>query len=108
MFFIFGWGNRYIKDLGGTISQKCSVCSKTNILKLVRIRDWFDIFWIPIFPYNIEHHLVCPNCESAFEIEDRKTINILKEITYLFWGLEEKEITKKEFKKEYNKLLEEL
>ncbi len=72
------------------------------------MRDWFDIFFIPIFPYNTEYHLVCPHCESALGLEDGDTIETLKEIAELFGEFEEKEITEKELEKGYKKLVKKL
>jgi len=77
---IIGWGNRYVKDFGQVIKDKCSICSKKNYFNLIRVRDWFDFFFIPIFPYNTEYHLVCPHCNCYLELEDEDQIETLKEI----------------------------
>ena len=106
MFFLFGWGNRHTKDFGNTLLQECSVCSKSNYFNLIRVRDWFDIFFIPIIPYNTEYHLICSNCENGFETED-DDIEILKEMAELIEKFENGEITKKETEKEHRKLLKE-
>lgn len=105
MFFFFGWGNRKIKDFGSAIIQDCSICSQQNYFNLVQVRDWFDLFFIPIFPYNTEYHLMCPNCESALKLEEENQIEILKEMAEIVKKFNEKEMTKREAKKEYEKLV---
>ncbi len=105
---IFGWGNRHIKDFGSTLIQTCSICSQENYFHLVRVRDWFDLFFIPVFPYNTEYHLMCPRCEGAYKLEDEEQIETLKDMAELIENFNEKEITKKEAQKEYEKLVKKL
>jgi len=105
---IFGWGNRYVKDFGSTIIQTCTICSKENYFNLVRVRYWFDLFFIPIFPYNTEYHLLCPNCQNGLKLEDENQIETLKEMSKIIERFDEKEMTKKETTKEYNKLIKKL
>ena len=91
MFFIFGWGNRYTKDFGSTLIQTCSICSQENYFHLVRVGDWFDLFFIPIFPYNTEYHLMCPNCEGALKLEDNDMVETLKEMAEVVAKFDEKD-----------------
>lgn len=36
---------------------------------LTRIMTWFTLFFIPIFPYAIKHHLTCPVCKYGVTLE---------------------------------------
>ena len=107
-FLLFGRGNRKTKDFGSTIIQTCSICEKQNYFNLVRMMDWFDLFFIPIIPYNTEHHLVCPHCQSAIELEDEEQIEILKEMAGVLFKFNEEEINKKEAENEYEELVKKL
>ena len=77
---IFGWGNSFTKDFGGVIKKTCSICSQENYFNLIRVRDWFDLFFIPIFPYSTKYYLICPNCEGGLELEDDEEIKLCKEM----------------------------
>lgn len=108
MFFIFGWGHRNVKNFGQTLVQKCPVCSHTSHYSLVRTRDWFTLFFIPIFPYETKYYLECPVCKNAFELENENNIEKLKEIAELIEKFDNKEVTKKELNKQYKSLVKEI
>ena len=104
-FIIFGWGRRHIKNIGSTIIQKCSICSHKSYFSLVRSREWFTLFFIPIFPYETKYYLECPVCRNGFEIEDNENIKKLKDIVGLMGKFDSKEITKKELINRYEELV---
>jgi len=108
MFFIFGWGRRYVKNFGQTLVQKCFICSNTSHFSLVRTSEWFTLFFIPIFPYETKYYLECPICRNAFEIKEKNIIKKLKEIAELIDEFDNEEITKKELNTQYKKLVKEL
>ncbi len=87
---IFGWGNRYVKDYGETdYLEECIICSRLNLFHFVRLRDWFDLFFVPIIPYNTEYYLVCPHCENSVEIESQKEIDTFKDYAKNIGGEDE-------------------
>jgi hypothetical protein len=108
MFFIFGWGHRTIKNFGDTLVQKCPICSHTSYLSLVRTRDWFTLFFIPVIPYETKYFLECPFCKNAFELKNGENITNLKEIAELIKKFNNKEITKKEAVQQYKILSKQL
>lgn len=108
MFFIFGWGHRTIKNFGNTLIQKCRICSHASYFSLVRTRDWFTLFFIPILPYETKYFLECPICKNAFELNNEENIANLKEIAELIESFKKKEVTKKELNKQYKILVKEL
>ena len=69
---IFGWGKRKIKVLGPVGSKKCENCSNDSVWSLVRASDWFTLFFIPIFPYLIRHHIICSVCGASQRIKKDK------------------------------------
>lgn len=60
---IFGWGFQTIKNFGPVFKNLCSHCHNEDYWVLTRIMTWFTLFFIPIFPYEIKHHLTCPICK---------------------------------------------
>jgi len=91
---IYGTG---AKDLG---SKKipgaiCPSCESQNV-SIVGIAKYFDVFWIPMFPYSKKVHPVCTNCDLVIDKADidqrtANKINLEKKSFkipfYLFSGL---------------------
>jgi hypothetical protein len=72
---------------------------------LVRARDWFTLFFIPVLPYETKYFLECPSCKNAFELKNEENITNLKEIAELIESFNKKEVTKKELNKQYTILV---
>lgn len=68
LFFLFGWGHTSKKILDETPVQICEHCHADN-LYLTKLTTWFTLFFIPIIPYEKEYYILCPNCDSGFELE---------------------------------------
>lgn len=66
---IFGWGFQTIKNFGPVFKNLCSHCHNEDYWVLTRIMTWFTIFFIPIFPYEIKHHLTCPVCKYGVTLK---------------------------------------
>ncbi|MEN9913023.1 MAG: hypothetical protein RLY66_431 [Candidatus Parcubacteria bacterium] len=60
---IFGWGFQTIKNFGPVFKKLCSHCHNEHYWVLTKIKTWFTLFFIPVFPYKIEHYLSCPVCK---------------------------------------------
>ena len=43
---------------------------------LTRIMVWFTLFFIPIFPYEINHRLTCPICKYGFVLNGEQISKI--------------------------------
>ncbi len=97
--FIFGWGKTTEKDFGEVLPLNCSNCKNTVMYRLLRIRKWFTLFFIPIIPYRTKHYLMCPICSRGLELKGEKIDNAKKfhEITLQF---STNQITKVQYKKE--------
>ena len=90
---IIGWGNRKTKDFGAVFPTTCTNCNNEIEYHLVRARDWVDLFFIPIFPYQSEWFLLCPTCENGIKIEKDKDITLSKEMCEYAKKLINKEIS---------------
>jgi hypothetical protein len=68
MFVIFGWGFTTTHVFGAVFPLLCPNCHNEQFWMLKRIRRWFTLFFIPIFPYESTHALMCPICGVAREM----------------------------------------
>jgi hypothetical protein len=57
---IWGWQTRN-KSIG-KVKGKCRVCKKASSQEVVQSTDWFDLYFIPIIPYNKRWGLFCSSC----------------------------------------------
>lgn len=62
---IYGWGRRTTKDEGPSRTYACNNCRNTNRFRLLTVRKWFTLFWIPVLPYFTEHFELCPICRAG-------------------------------------------
>lgn len=107
VFLIFGWGHVTEKNLGDIIPMNCKNCNNSSYFKLVNIKKWFKLFFIPVFPYSSEHFIVCPiysRCGKLWpsEIDGAKKMN---EATTKF---RKKEINEKEYEKQLEQFVKKL
>lgn len=74
MFIIFGWGTRINKSSkNDIISNGCPECG--NDLRLSELKNWIDIFFIPIIPLNtIQTFYHCKECDSTYKEEAREIL----------------------------------
>jgi hypothetical protein len=72
MFFIFGWGRATNEDLGPTAPMACPNCHNDAVWHLLEHKRWFSLFFVPIFPYESKHALLCPICSRGFELNGQQ------------------------------------
>ena len=77
---IFGTTEQKFKDLGTVFPSTCPTCNNLVYYHYIRSRQWFHIYFIPIFPDNTHHMILCPHCNCGFEIKNIRSIKILKEM----------------------------
>lgn len=77
MFFIFGFGRQTFKHYGKTEERICGHCHKKAPRILVRITNWFSIFFIPLIPYGAKYVLLCPLCRDAQEVSGEDLQDVL-------------------------------
>ena len=67
MVFIGGAGNGS-KDLGRRTNQVCPGCGSRLGMQLIRTNGYIHLFFVPVFRYDIQYFLICPNCGKTYEI----------------------------------------
>ena len=61
MFVIFGWPN--LKSGSQSLSMPCSRCRRVTVHNAHTLRQWFSLFFIPIFPLGGKRpHAICCVC----------------------------------------------
>lgn len=65
---IFGWGKRTVKHHGDTLPMTCRNCNNKVFYKLVEIKTWFTLFFIPVIPYSSKKVLMCDVCKSGMDL----------------------------------------
>ena len=93
---IFGWGHTTNRDYGETYPLHCSNCHNTSYFRLVRTMVWFDLFFIPIFPYKIDYNLLCPICRFGIKMEDKR-LEQIKEVNEITLKYLDKQMTEKQY-----------
>ena len=68
MFVIFGWGFTTTHVFGAVLPVLCPNCDNEQFWILKRIRRWFTLFFVPVFPYESTHALMCPVCGVGREL----------------------------------------
>lgn len=46
----------------------CKHCNNQNVWPVVKERDWFTLFFVPIIPMSSRQLVICPICGSALRI----------------------------------------
>jgi len=68
MILIFGTKRKF-KNLGTLENCHCSRCNNTSDWNFMEYRDWFTLFWIPVFPISArKEYLECPICHQAYDV----------------------------------------
>ena len=80
MFLFFGMNKQTMKKLGRIPEQICGHCQKPSRRVLIKVIDWFTVFFIPIFPFMTRYALVCPLCDDTREVTDEEMEEILKTV----------------------------
>ncbi len=79
MFII--WGTKHTeKELG--LSQKvyqCGHCGNASNYRIVRRRNWFTIFWIPIIPLGTKYFITCPICNYGYKLKKAEALEQLQQ-----------------------------
>lgn len=78
MFILFGWGKRTFDHLGSAGTHLCPNCSNLAQWSFVRIRTWFALFFIPVFPYKTLYMNMCPVCKHGLETDGEAQSRLLK------------------------------
>ena len=80
MFLFFGINKQTMKKLGRIPEQVCSHCQKPSRRVLIKVIDWFTVFFIPLFPFMTRYALVCPLCDDTHEVGGEEMEELLKNV----------------------------
>ncbi|MEG0176766.1 zinc-ribbon domain-containing protein [Anaerorhabdus sp.] len=67
MFVIFGTKITQ-KILGYEKKIRCGRCNNVTPWQIVKVTNWFSLFFIPIFPLSTKYYEICPICHGATPI----------------------------------------
>lgn len=69
---IYGTGS---KDLGEKFisNEKCPHCGEYNKIHVHGIARYFDVFWIPIFPFRKKIIAICHSCDTEIKKNEIST-----------------------------------
>jgi len=66
MFFIFGT-KRKLYELAN-ISINCPACKNLANQRIVKIKAWFVVFFIPLIPVSTKFMAVCSQCKRSYKL----------------------------------------
>jgi len=72
MFVLFGLDKETRRDYGPAIPIVCPNCHNATYLRLIEVKKWFTLFFIPLFPYDSSYLLVCDVCSRGVELDDER------------------------------------
>jgi tetratricopeptide (TPR) repeat protein len=64
---LFGSKRLMSNETGEPIAAKCPRCGAEDSLKGIKVRSWFTIFFVPLFPIGSAHRFTqCNRCGASF------------------------------------------
>jgi uncharacterized Zn-finger protein len=66
-FFIIGFGKTTVEDLGSAGTRVCPNCGNRAEWRLLRIKRWLTLLFIPVFAYKTSEAVVCPICKYGLD-----------------------------------------
>ena len=67
MFILFG--TRRVRTMLATVMLLCQTCHRPSAHAVVRLKTWFTLFFIPLFPVSITYATACPMCGVTTKID---------------------------------------
>ena len=69
------WGSRTTKKLLGNAKvYNCGHCNNANPFQVICVKNWFTLFWIPIFPTSVNYFIMCPICGDGFKLKKEQAM----------------------------------
>lgn len=86
MFIIFGWNHQDITPYGPVEKIECQNCHNTEFWHLNKIKRFFTLFFIPIFPHSKDYWYYCPICNYGNKLnsDEFQTLKSISEINKNF------------------------
>lgn len=74
------WGTKGFEKTLGTLASvwKCEHCQNESHYRVFRVRRWFTLFWIPIFPIGSKFFVTCPICNYGKKLKKAEAVDLLE------------------------------
>ena len=62
------WGSKAVTGLNGGGHFNCPVCAQATVYEMKRVRRFFTLYFIPLFPTStLGEYVECRSCQGTFE-----------------------------------------
>ncbi|NVK29166.1 MAG: zinc-ribbon domain-containing protein [Flavobacteriia bacterium] len=79
MIFLFGIGQKTHSDHGPLNEQLCPYCQQKHFRTLLKVREWFSIFFIPLIPVKTYWVSRCTYCSGEVRILESDILHFQRE-----------------------------
>ena len=76
MFILFGFSSK--PKVEGVIKNKCPSCQKKSLIRIVKVTEWFTLFFIPVIPLGSKVFLECLQCGSGYQLKNEAKEKMLE------------------------------
>jgi len=70
------FGTRRMRTALGTVMLLCNRCQRPSAHALFKLRTWFTLFFIPIFPVSVKYATACPMCGAGTKINKEQATQL--------------------------------
>jgi hypothetical protein len=63
------FGIRRMRTPLGSVMLLCQRCQRPSTHALFKVRTWFTLFFIPLFPFSVKYATACPLCGAGTYID---------------------------------------
>lgn len=104
MIFIVGWGHQSQRLIGPVSEEDAGHQNHRAYWELIRLRNWFTLFFIPIIPINVSYWLV--SVANGMRIPlNREEFTRLEPVARLNRKASENRISRQDYDKAYREWL---
>ncbi len=74
------WGFRKMQKLFGQSGPyTCNNCHNHTLFEIIRVRNWFTLFFIPLFPVSGKYYNLCPVCRQGYELTKQQAQELVNQ-----------------------------
>ena len=101
---IWGFGGSKLTDKGAVWPATCPRCRNDVLLHHVTTHASFRLFFVPIFPYDRKHHLMCPVCRQSVQFDPKAELPRIEAAKQLLIQARAGQITEQQYMYELARL----
>lgn len=79
MFILWGIGKKK-KETKYTVNDVCGCCKTASVMKIIKIFNYFSIFFLPIISWGTKYYVECPKCGAAREMTKQEYKSIKQQL----------------------------